>query len=261
MATRLLRLNPSRALHQNARNDLEAVCDSVLDFLQQDGFVTDEVIFQSSFGADVGYVGDSQKKANMFNIAVIQRPCINDQVPCFLIRPLKVDFISFNIRASGRCSLQQGCKLGHRPFAASKFAEAFTANCSRVDVECPAERCARRNDLQAVGQEKQRFIRGYHHGKGACRFEMHCGGLCHEEALKGRRLTEQVITRQLCQPASKPKSTKNTIARLPRNPVIPNTSSIPFSRTPAEGQNSPRNTQSIVVSCGRTRHASKRNQN
>ena len=97
---RFFRLNPACALHENACNDLEAVCHPMLDLLQQDRFFANQIIFQSSLGAHIGHVGYGQKQANMIDVAVVERPRIDDQLPCFLVWPLKVDFVGFDMRTS-----------------------------------------------------------------------------------------------------------------------------------------------------------------
>ncbi len=134
----------------------------------------------------------------MLEIAVIELSRVDDQLPRFS-GPI----------ASGRshrhrCShcgdgrRQQGLEPGHGPFPVSEFAKALACDGGRGNLECSAKGCARRNDPQIIGQKKQWFVGRCHHGKCACRFEMHCWCLRHVEALKGRRLTAQVITRQVC---------------------------------------------------------------
>ena len=74
---RFFRLNPTCALHKDACNDLEAVCHPMLDLLQQDSFVANKIIFQSSRRAYVGHVRYGQKQANMIEVAVIERPSVD----------------------------------------------------------------------------------------------------------------------------------------------------------------------------------------
>lgn len=88
MSTRFLRLNPPCAMHQNACNDLETVGDPVLNFLQQDGLVAGQVVFQSRLCARIGHVRHGHEKANMFDVTIIKRLCIDDQLPCAAVRPL-----------------------------------------------------------------------------------------------------------------------------------------------------------------------------
>ncbi len=61
MSARFLGLHPTGTLHENARDDLKAVCDPVLDFLNEDCFLPDEVVFLFRFGARVSHVGDGHQ--------------------------------------------------------------------------------------------------------------------------------------------------------------------------------------------------------
>ena len=58
MASRLDRIDRSRALHQNAGDDLEAVGHPMLQLLQQDRLLSQEVVLELLGGARVGDVGD-----------------------------------------------------------------------------------------------------------------------------------------------------------------------------------------------------------
>lgn len=75
------------------------------------------------------------------------------------MRPLKVDFIGFDLSASRRCRLQQRSELGHRPLTVSNFAETFAGHRRRIDLECPAERRACCDDSLLLREEQQRFVR------------------------------------------------------------------------------------------------------
>ena len=68
------RLHFSRALHQNAGDDLQAVGDAMLNLAQQHGFLADEFVFQRSFRTGLGDVGEGDEEPNGLGVAVNQ-PC------------------------------------------------------------------------------------------------------------------------------------------------------------------------------------------
>src|SRR3546814_7389658 len=61
MASCLLGLHPPRALHEHAGDDLEAVGNAMLEFLEQDRLLAQQVILEFFADARFGHVGDGQR--------------------------------------------------------------------------------------------------------------------------------------------------------------------------------------------------------
>mgnify|MGYP006214557825 CR=1 FL=1 len=126
----------------------------VLDFLEKDGLVANQIVFQASLSAHVGHVGDGDEQADMLEVAVVKPSRIDDQLSRFLVRPLQVDLIGIDARTAVDGRRQQGLEPGHGPFPVPEFAEALAGDGGWVDLECPAEGCARCDDPE-ISRQKQ----------------------------------------------------------------------------------------------------------
>jgi len=81
MASCFFGLHPPGALHQHTGDDLEAVGDPVLKLLEQYGFLAQQVVLELLADPGLGDVGDRQEQANLFGIAIVELPGIEDQSP------------------------------------------------------------------------------------------------------------------------------------------------------------------------------------
>lgn len=79
MTTRFFGLTQTRALHQHAGNDLKAVRNLVLHFLQQDCFLANEIVFKPSRGSLVGHIGNRHQQPDVILVSVINRSSVDDR--------------------------------------------------------------------------------------------------------------------------------------------------------------------------------------
>jgi hypothetical protein len=72
MFTRFFRLHPASTLHRYVGDDLETVGNPALDFLQEYR-LADQVVLDARFRARIGYIRHGDQKADVLEIAIIER--------------------------------------------------------------------------------------------------------------------------------------------------------------------------------------------
>ena len=72
VSARLFRLHLAGALHQNACDDLEALGDPMLDFLQKYGLLANEIVLLPGFGSRKSNVGNREKEPDAGVVAVVE---------------------------------------------------------------------------------------------------------------------------------------------------------------------------------------------
>ena len=100
-------LHVAGGLHQHACDDLEAVGDPVLDFLEKYRLLPNEVIFLPSFGSGECHVGHREKEPNVVVITVVELAGVYDQVPRLPSLSDEINFVGGYFGAPRGSRLQQ----------------------------------------------------------------------------------------------------------------------------------------------------------
>ena len=151
-----VRLHFTRALQQHTGDDLQAVGDPVLDFLQQQLFVAHKVVLDL-FGQPLRcHVGNRKDHADALGFEIVERMRVNQQAQRILAAANQIHFINIDGRiACNRC-FQQRVELAHIPFTFAKFGQRPAIYCGAIKIEGLAKRIARRDDGQIFFEEHKR---------------------------------------------------------------------------------------------------------
>jgi len=99
MSASFLGLHLARALHQQTCDDLEAVGDTVLHFLQQDRLLANEFILLPGIGANECDIGHCHHKPDYSLDPIVKAVRVHQKVSRFLALPDEVDLISLDLDA------------------------------------------------------------------------------------------------------------------------------------------------------------------
>ena len=154
MQPRLLRLHRPRLEEKDAGDDLEAVCDPMLHFLQQRFLLLQEGGHLPFGGSLIGDIFDHQKNelasSLIENLSRIQEHRASSD-----IGDVSLDFVSLHHGVPRRDFLQQQPKFGDIPLASAQPVNWATLNVLRVHSKRSAEGAARRDDTQLLIKDQK----------------------------------------------------------------------------------------------------------
>jgi hypothetical protein len=115
IVARPIGMRSARALQQNAGDDLQAVSDAVLQFLEQDPFLAQQVVFELLRKAGFSDVGYRQENADMIRVGIVELVRIDDDAACPTAVELEVHLVRLDLRVAGCGGSQQGVELRRIP--------------------------------------------------------------------------------------------------------------------------------------------------
>ena len=159
MPAGFVRLNLAGALQQDARDDLETVCDTMLHFLQKDGLLAKQVVLELVACPGLGYVRNREQHAWAVFVVVVEFARIHNEEPWLLSVAIEVELVCLHLCYPGSRPFEQRTELWNVPFAVPQSGEAASRDASRVDLKGPAERSACGDDFQISIEEHQWRVR------------------------------------------------------------------------------------------------------
>ena len=153
LQARFFQLDPPRALHEHAGDDLEAVGDTVLQLLQENFLLLDQVVLDPGlqpFGSDVG---DGQHHERL-GAVVFQLLGVQDDACVRVARAREVHLIGIDGSRSCERRDQKRAKLRDVPLAFTQIGKRGSSDCAAIETEGLTERFARPNDTETLVEEK-----------------------------------------------------------------------------------------------------------
>ena len=147
MPARLFGLHLTRALHQHARDDLQAVGDTVLQLLQQQALVANQILVQLPRNPRFGDIRNRQQQPDRAALAIVQFVRVQHETARVLPFADQVELIILDLRQARRRGAQQRLQLRDRPFARAERGEVLAGNRRTIHVEGVTEGVARRHDV------------------------------------------------------------------------------------------------------------------
>ena len=107
MLPRFARLHLARTLQQDARDNLKAIRDTVLYFVQQQLFFADKIVTHFIGQALRCDIGDREHDSNAFSFKIIERMGIYQKPQRVFFRANQIHFININCGFARDRGLQQ----------------------------------------------------------------------------------------------------------------------------------------------------------
>ena len=150
MAARLLGLDPPRALHQHAGDDLQAVGDAVLKLLQQDRLLAQQIVLELLADPRVGDVGHRDDQPDIVGVAIVELAGVDHQAPADLAAALQVHLIGVDLGGAGGGGPEQRAELRHVPLAVAQRGER------PAERRCPDRSRTRRRTSRSPRRRRAR---------------------------------------------------------------------------------------------------------
>ena len=187
------------ALHEDAGNNLKTVRDTVLNFLQEDGFLAQKVVLQLLACPSLGYIRYGQEHTDLLFVVVVEFVRIHDKQPWSLSVAFEVELVGMDLGGSRGSSFEKRGKLGDVPFALPQSGKPVSRHACRFDLKVSTERGAGGDHSQVAIHEQHRRIRrgdDCHHQAESRGFRMETGR-DHEVDLPSPEVRESELTARL----------------------------------------------------------------
>jgi hypothetical protein len=157
MQPRLLRLHRPRLEQKYARDDLQAVCNTMLHLLQQRFLLLQQPSDLTFGGTPIGDIFECQKN-EIAGVSLIEYfPRIQEHRPSSDNGKVSLDFVSLHHGVLWRDVLQQQPKLGDIPLAIAQPIYRTTLNVLTIHPECLMESAVCSDNAQVLSEHQERI--------------------------------------------------------------------------------------------------------
>src|ERR1700688_3413214 len=157
---RLLRLDGSRLHEKDAGDDLQAVCDTVLYFVQQHVLFLHQILHLPLYGAPLGNVLECQQDSGFSSGLIEHCARVQRHDASSDSGKLTVDFILLNSRVIRRDRFQQLTKLWYVPMTVFDLIKQMATNILTGELKDLIEGAARSGDALIPVEHQERVANG-----------------------------------------------------------------------------------------------------
>src|SRR6185369_12080867 len=149
-----VRLNLAGAEHQDARDNLQAIGNPMLQFLQQHLLFLNQIIFLPRCNPSLGHIVDGEEQPCLWLIAIREPLSVQHEMLQLAIA-YEVEFVGIYLSLAGHCGGKQQPQPWNIPFTGTEREVRSARHGLGINAEHPTERAARRLDEQSCVQQYQ----------------------------------------------------------------------------------------------------------
>ena len=155
MQSRLFRLHRLRLEEKDASDNLQAVCNTMLDLLQQHFLLPQQLSYLTFGGTPIGDIFECQENEIAMVSLIEYFPRIQKHRASSDNGKISLDFVIFHHRVLWRDVLQQQSKLGNIPLAVTQRVNRTTLKVLTIHPERLLESAICSNDAQTLIEDQE----------------------------------------------------------------------------------------------------------
>ena len=164
MKTGLIRRDGAHFQQQDARDDLQAVGNAVLDLEHQCLLLLQQQVLQTVCFMARRHVLQRHQQRGVGLLLLQHQTCVEQHAASSGVRQIDFDLIALNNHIVPNDVFEKLAQPGQTQLAATQFMEQTTLRCFSFQLEQAIERTARRHDAQVTIKHDERFPDGRHNG-------------------------------------------------------------------------------------------------